>query len=46
MKFILHKNKYPMIDVEPKEKQTYINKIESLPISMNYFENRKTVYRN
>lgn len=27
--FILHKNGYPMIDISPKEKQTYINKLES-----------------
>ncbi|WP_067956879.1 Fic family protein [Nitrosopumilus sp. Nsub] len=29
MIFILHKNNYPMIDITPKEKQTYINKLES-----------------
>ena len=26
---ILHKNSYPMINIEPKEKQTYLNKLES-----------------
>lgn len=29
MIFILHKNGYPMMNVDPKEKQTYINKLES-----------------
>ena len=29
MIFILHKNGYPMMNIEPKEKQTYINKLES-----------------
>ena len=27
--FILYKNNYPMMNVEPSEKQTYINKLES-----------------
>ena len=29
MIFILHKNHYPMSNIDPKEKQTYINKLES-----------------
>lgn len=29
MIFILNKNGYPMLNIEPKEKQTYINKLES-----------------
>lgn len=29
MIFILHKNHYPMSNIEPKEKQIYINKLES-----------------
>ena len=29
MIFILNKNHYPMSNIEPKEKQTYINKLES-----------------
>ena len=29
MIFVLYKNDYPMLNIEPKEKQTYINKLES-----------------
>ena len=29
MIFILYKNSYPMLNIEPKEKQTYINKLEA-----------------
>jgi len=34
--FILHKNGYPMMNVDPKEKQTYINKLESSYLKNNH----------
>ncbi len=39
MIFILHKNGYPMINIEPKEKQTYINKLES-----SYLKNHSLIF--
>ncbi|MBS1268766.1 MAG: hypothetical protein MAG458_01500 [Nitrosopumilus sp.] len=39
MIFILHKNNYPMTNITPKEKQTYINKLES-----SYMKNDKMVF--
>lgn len=39
MIFILRKNKYPMINVDPKEKQTYINKLES-----SYLKNNELIF--
>ena len=39
MIFILHKNEYPMINVDPKEKQTYINKLES-----SYLKNNELIF--
>lgn len=35
MIFILHKNGYPMSDIKPKERQTYISKLESSYIKNN-----------
>lgn len=34
--FILHKNGYPMMNIDPKEKQTYINKLESSYLKNNH----------
>ena len=39
MIFILHKNSYPMLNIEPKEKQTYINKLES-----SYLKNDEMIF--
>ena len=39
MIFILNKNSYPMLNIEPKEKQTYINKLES-----SYFKNDEMIF--
>ncbi|KEQ56544.1 putative adenosine monophosphate-protein transferase aq aa38 [Marine Group I thaumarchaeote SCGC AAA799-N04] len=39
MIFILHKNNYPMVNITPKEKQTYINKLES-----SYMKNDEMVF--
>ena len=37
--FILNKSSYPMLNIEPKEKQTYINKMESA-----YFKNDEMIF--
>ena len=37
--FILNKNSYPMLNVAPKEKQTYINKLES-----SYLKNDEMIF--
>ena len=39
MIFILNKNSYPMLNIEPKEKQTYINKLES-----SYLKNDEMIF--
>ncbi len=37
MLLILHKNKHPIVNIEPKEKQTYIKKLESSHLQNNDF---------
>ena len=39
MIFILHKHNWPMVNIEPKEKQTYINKLES-----SYLKDNETIF--
>jgi len=39
MIFILYKNGYPVLNIEPKEKQTYINKLES-----SYLKNNPLIF--
>ena len=39
MIFILNKNSYPMLNIDPKEKQTYINKLES-----SYLKNDEMIF--
>ena len=39
MIFILHRHSWPMVNIEPKEKQTYINKLES-----SYLKDNETIF--
>jgi len=39
MLLILHRNKYPMMNIKPKEKQTYVKKLES-----SYLQNNDLIF--